>query len=60
MTFAMMVGCAHDAQTLMLFGYVESHDPKLMPTAVVTEEQSPVVRTILQAENSGYYHRLTT
>jgi ABC-2 type transport system permease protein len=55
MTFAMMLGVP--MMQLMLFGYAINTDPKLMPTAVVTEEQSPVVRTILQGlQNSGYYH----
>jgi ABC-2 type transport system permease protein len=55
MTFAMMLGVP--MMQLMLFGYAINTDPKLMPTAVVTEEQSPLVRTILQGlQNSGYYH----
>lgn len=55
MTFAMMLGVP--MMQLMLFGYAINTDPKLMPTAVVTEEQSPIVRTILQGlQNSGYYH----
>jgi ABC-2 type transport system permease protein len=55
MTFAMMLGVP--MMQLMLFGYAINTDPKQLPTAVVTEEQSPVVRTILQGlQNSGYYH----
>jgi ABC-2 type transport system permease protein len=55
MTFAMMLGVP--MMQLILFGYAINTDPKQLPTAVVTEEQSPVVRTILQGlQNSGYYH----
>ena len=35
----------------------ELTEPYIFVTAVVTEEQSPIVRTILQGlQNSGYYH----
>jgi len=39
MTFAMMLGVP--MMQLMLFGYAINTDPKLMPTAVVTEEAKP-------------------
>jgi ABC-2 type transport system permease protein len=54
MTFAMMLGVP--LMQLMLFGYAINTDPKHLPTAVITEEQSPVVRSILGAlEHSDYY-----
>ncbi|NCP65358.1 MAG: ABC transporter permease [Paraglaciecola sp.] len=54
MTFAMMLGVP--LMQLMLFGYAINTDPKHLPTAVITEEQSPVVRSILSAlEHSDYY-----
>lgn len=54
MTFAMMLGVP--LMQLMLFGYAINTDPKHLPTAVIAEEQTPIVRTILQGlENSGYY-----
>ena len=54
MTFAMMLGVP--MMQLMLFGYAINTDPKNLPTAVVAEEQTPIVRTILQGlQNSGYY-----
>ena len=54
MTFAMMLGVP--LMQLMLFGYAINTDPKHLPTAVVAEEQTPIVRHILKAfENSGYY-----
>jgi ABC-2 type transport system permease protein len=57
MTFAMMLGVP--VMQLMLFGYAINTDPKQLPTAVVAEEQTPVVRTLLQGlSNSGYYHLL--
>jgi ABC-2 type transport system permease protein len=54
MTFAMMLGVP--MMQLMLFGYAINTDPKHLPTAVVAEEQTPIVRTILQGlQNSAYY-----
>lgn len=54
MTFAMMLGVP--LMQLILFGYAINTDPKHLPTAVISEEQTPIVRTILQGlENSGYY-----
>jgi ABC-2 type transport system permease protein len=54
MTFAMMLGVP--LMQLMLFGYAINTDPKHLPSAVVSEEQSPVVRSILSAlEHSDYY-----
>ncbi|MFT4937703.1 MAG: ABC-2 type transport system permease protein [Paraglaciecola sp.] len=54
MTFAMML--AIPIMQLVLFGYAINTDPKKLPTAVITEEQTTVVRTILNALiNSAYY-----
>lgn len=54
LTFAMML--AIPIVQLVLFGYAINTDPKSLPTAVHVEEQTPVVRTILNAlSTSGYY-----
>ncbi len=55
LTFAMMF--AVPVMQLMLFGFAINTDPKMLPTAVHTQEQSPVVRSMLQAlRTSGYYN----
>ncbi len=54
MTFAMML--LIPVIQLVLFGYAINTDPRSLPTAVVTEEQTPIVRTLLTAlKTSGYY-----
>ncbi|MFT5085363.1 MAG: ABC-2 type transport system permease protein [Lentisphaeria bacterium] len=54
MTFAMILGVP--IMQLLLFGVAINTDPKHLPTAVIGEEQTPVVRTLLSAlETSGYY-----
>ncbi len=54
LTFGMMF--AIPVMQLILFGYAINMDPKDLPTAVHVEEQTPIVRTLLQAlETSGYY-----
>ena len=54
LTFAMML--AVPILQLTLFGYAINTDPRSLPTAVHVEEQTPVVRTILNAlTTSGYY-----
>jgi ABC-2 type transport system permease protein len=54
MTFAMML--AVPLMQLMLFGYAINTDPKHLPTAVVAQQQTPIIRHIIKAfENSGYY-----
>jgi len=54
LTLAMMLGVP--IMQLILFGYAINLDPKQLPAAVLLEEQSPVIRTILTAmEHSGYY-----
>lgn len=55
LTFAMMF--AVPVMQLLLFGFAINTDPKMLPTAVNTSEQSPIVRSMLQAlRTSGYYH----
>lgn len=54
LTFGMMLGIP--IIQLILFGYAINSDPKHLPTAIYLEEQTPIVRSILQGlENSGYY-----
>lgn len=54
LTFAVMF--AIPLIQLILFGYAINNDPKHLPTAVIAEEQTPIVRTLLRAlETSGYY-----
>ncbi|NQV72233.1 ABC transporter permease [bacterium] len=54
LTFGMMFGIP--IMQLILFGYAINTDPKHLPTAVHVEEQTHIVRSILQAlETSGYY-----
>lgn len=54
LTFAMMVGIP--LIQLVLFGYAINGDPKHLPTVVVTHEQTPFTRAIVQSlENSGYF-----
>ena len=54
LTFAMMFGVP--IMQLMLFGFAINMDPKNLPAAVVAEEATPVVRSIVHAmDQSGYY-----
>ncbi|MEH6550352.1 MAG: ABC transporter permease [Pseudomonadales bacterium] len=54
LTFAMMV--AIPIMQLVLFGFAINNDPKNLPAAVIVEEQTPIVRTILNGlQSSGYY-----
>ena len=54
LTFGMMF--AIPIMQLILFGFAINNDPKNLPTAVHAEEQTPIVRSLLQAlETSGYY-----
>ena len=54
LTFAMMVGVP--VMQLLLFGYAINADPKALPTAVLSADQSPFTRSLLAAvENSGYF-----
>lgn len=53
-TFAMMFGIP--IMQLLLFGYAINTDPKQLPTAVHTEDNSPMVRSMLRGlENSEYF-----
>jgi ABC-2 type transport system permease protein len=54
LTFGMMVGIP--LIQLVLFGYAINFDPRALPTAVVSAEQTPVTRSLVAAlENSGYF-----
>lgn len=54
LTFAVML--AIPAIQLILFGFAINSDPKHLPTAVVAEEQTPMVRSLVQAlQTSGYF-----
>ncbi len=53
LTFAMMFGLP--IIQLLLFGYAIDTDPRRLPTAVVSADQSQVTRTVLAAlANTGY------
>lgn len=59
LTFAMAVGIP--VLQLVLFGYAINSDPKQLPTAVVTAEQGPLVRSLLTAlQHSGYFRVVQT
>jgi ABC-2 type transport system permease protein len=54
LTFAMMIGVP--IMQLVLFGYAINMDPKGLPAAVVSAEQSPFARSFVRSlENSGYF-----
>jgi len=54
LTFAMMVGVP--VMQLLLFGYAINADPKALPAAVLSADNSQFSRTLLVAiENSGYF-----
>ena len=54
LTFAMILGMP--LIQLVLFGYAINFDPRDLPTAVLTAEQTPVTRSLVAAlENSGYF-----
>lgn len=53
LTFGMMVGIP--MMQLVLFGFAINSDPKNLPIAVLSAENSPFSRTLLRSlENSGY------
>ncbi|MBN9406172.1 MAG: ABC transporter permease [Burkholderiales bacterium] len=59
LTFAMAVGIP--ILQLVLFGYAINSDPKQLPTAVVTAEQGPLVRSLLTAlQHSDYFRVVQT
>src|SRR4051812_3327130 len=54
LTFAMMVGIP--IIQLTLFGFAINSDPKNLPTAVLSYDQSDLTRSLVAAlQNSGYY-----
>ncbi|MEM5787134.1 MAG: ABC transporter permease [Syntrophobacteraceae bacterium] len=54
LTFGMMVGIP--LLQLILFGFAINSDPKHLPTAVLSADNGPQVRTLLHAiQNSGYF-----
>jgi len=58
-TFSMMV--VIPIVQLILFGYAINMDPKQLPTAIIAEEQTPIVRSILSAmEQSDYFDFVAT
>ncbi len=55
LTFAMMVGIP--ILQLILFGFAINADPKALPTAVLSADNSVFARSFVRAlENSGYFH----
>ncbi|MBS0403016.1 MAG: ABC transporter permease [Proteobacteria bacterium] len=59
LTFAMAVGIP--ILQLVLFGYAINSDPKQLPTAVVTAEHGPLVRSLLTAlQHSDYFRVVQT
>ena len=59
MTFGMMLGIP--IVQLVLFGFAINMDPKNLPTAIVAEEQTQIVRTLVGGlESSGYYRIVET
>ena len=59
LTFAMAVGIP--ILQLVLFGYAINSDPKQLPTAVVTAEQGPLVRSLITAlQHSDYFRVVQT
>ncbi|MFT7776559.1 ABC transporter permease [Roseateles sp.] len=54
LTFAMAVGVP--VMQLVLFGYAINTDPKGLPTAVVSQDTSPMARSLVAAlQTSGYF-----
>src|SRR5262245_62356948 len=54
LTFAMMIGVP--VMQLVLFGFAINMDPKGLPAAVVSADQSPFSRSLVRAlENTGYF-----
>jgi ABC-2 type transport system permease protein len=55
LTFAMAAGVP--VMQLVLFGYAINTDPKGLPTAVVSQDASPMSRSLIAAlQTSGYFH----
>ncbi len=54
LTFAMMIGVP--IMQLILFGFAINSDPKALPTAILSADNSVYSRTLVRAlENSGYF-----
>ena len=54
LTFAMMFGMP--IMQLLLFGYAINNDPKGLPTAILSADQSAITRSIVAAlGNTGYF-----
>lgn len=54
LTFAMAVGVP--VMQLILFGYAINTDPKGLPTAIVSQDTSPMARSLVAAlQTSGYF-----
>lgn len=54
LTFAMMFGIP--IMQLILFGYAINLNPKNLPAALLVEEQTPLVRTLVQSLKSSDYY----
>lgn len=55
LTFAMAVGVP--IMQLVLFGYAINTDPKGLPTALVVQDNGPLVRSLLTSlQHTGYFH----
>jgi len=55
LTFAMAIGVP--ILQLVLFGYAINTDPKGLPTAIVSYDDSPLSRSLAAAlQNTGYFH----
>lgn len=57
MTFAMMVGVP--LLQLVLYGFAINYDPKTLPVAVLSADNSPFSRSIVSALENSNYFRLT-
>jgi len=59
LTFAMMIGVP--IMQLVLFGYAINMDPRALPAAVVSADQSPFSRSLVRAlENTRYFKIVAT
>ena len=59
LTFAMMIGVP--IMQLVLFGYAINMDPRALPAAVVSADQSPFSRSLVRAlENTRYFRIVAT
>lgn len=56
-TFAMMIGIP--LMQLILFGYAINSDPRHLPTAVLSADNSPYARAIVAGMQTSSYFRLT-